>query len=122
MIYESGVAKKKTHNEQFAELQEQYLKTRSGEHLSRMYLLCIDIASNYIAKYARVRRLELDVAELSHDSAVFVIEQYLRKPEFRVNRISAYMHFGCIKNLYHDAKRDYLEVSYEKENMRISDV
>jgi hypothetical protein len=77
-----------------------------------MYLLCVDLASNYLVKYARERHLELDIGELSHDSAVYVIEQYLRKPEFRVSRISAYMHFGCVKSLYRDKKREQQEVSY----------
>jgi hypothetical protein len=104
---------KKTHNEQFTELQAEYLKTRDERHLSRMYCLCVDLASNYITKYARERGLYLDIGELSHDSAIFVIDQYLRKPEFKIDRISAYIHFGCVKVLYQGKERDRREVSYE---------
>jgi hypothetical protein len=83
----------KTHNSRFSELQDEYLKTRDEKYLNRMYRLCVDIASNYIGKYAKGKGLNLDITELSHDSAVYVIEQYLKKPGFRIERISAYMHF-----------------------------
>jgi hypothetical protein len=103
----------KTHNMRFSELQEEYLKARDGKYLAMMYSLCSDIASNYIRKYARAKRLpHLDIAELSHDSAVYVIDQYLRKPGFRIMRISAYMHFGCIKTLFRGKKREQREVPY----------
>jgi hypothetical protein len=113
MAYGGGVADKKPHNERFAELQEQYLKTRSGGCLSRMYRLCADLAGNYIRKYARERRLELDAADLSHDSAVYVIEQYLKKPGFKIKRISAYMYYGCLKTLGRDKKWEQGRTSYD---------
>jgi hypothetical protein len=106
-----GIAK--THNERFAELQEAYLQTRDQKHLNEMYRLCVDIATNYIRKYARKRGLHLDIPELSHDSALYAIEQYLKKPGFRINRISAYMHFGCVKNLCRNKEREQREVSYD---------
>jgi hypothetical protein len=79
-----------------------------------MYKLCVDIASNYIGKYERERGLQLDIPELSHDSALYAIEQYLKKPEFKIKRISAYMYFGCIKILYRDKDREQREVSYDE--------
>jgi hypothetical protein len=103
----------KTHNKQFLELQADYLRTGDGKYLSRMYRLCVDMAGNYIRKYARERRLKLDVAELSHDSAVFVIERYLKEPGFKIDRISAYMYFGCVKNLYRDKEWEQRRVSYD---------
>lgn len=106
--------KKKTHNSRFFEMQDEYLKTGDGKYLGMMYSLCVDIASNYIGKYARERGLPLDIPELSHDSAVYVIEQYLKKPGFRIERISAYMHFGCIKNLFRNKEREQREVSYDE--------
>jgi hypothetical protein len=104
----------KKHNARFAELQEEYLKTRDHAYLDKMYRLCVEIATNYITKYARERGLQLDVPGLSHDSAIYAIEQYLKKPGFRINRISAYMHFGCVKTLYRDKDRDQREVSYDE--------
>jgi hypothetical protein len=75
-----------------------------------MYRLCVEIASNYIKKYARKRGLNLDIPELSHDSALYAIEQYLKKPGFRIKSISAYMYLGCIKNLFKNKDRDQREV------------
>lgn len=104
----------KTHNSLFAELQEEYLRTRGHKCLDRMYRLCVDMATNYIRKYARDKGLPLDIPELAHDSAVYVIEQYLKKPGFRIDRISAYMHFGCVKSLFRNKEREQREISYEE--------
>jgi hypothetical protein len=104
---------KKTHNSRFMELQDEYLKTGDGKYLGMMYSLCIDVASNYIGKYARERGLLLDIPELSHDSAVYVIERYLKKPGFRIERISAYIHFGCIKSLFRNKEQEQREVSID---------
>jgi hypothetical protein len=103
----------KTHNVQFAELQEEYLTTRDPKLLGKMYLLCVEVASNYIRKYARTRGLSLDIPELSHDSAIYAIEQYLKKPGFRIKYIATYMRLGAIKNMFRDKEHDQQEVSYD---------
>jgi hypothetical protein len=103
----------KQHNKRFSELQDKYLLTRNERYLSMMYRICVEIAANYIRKYARERRLFLNVDELSHDSAVYVIAQYLKKPEFKVERISAYIHYGCIKCLYRDKEWDKRKAAFE---------
>ncbi|MDR0388370.1 MAG: hypothetical protein LBH57_10085 [Treponema sp.] len=104
----------KGHNERYSELQDEYLRTRDGKCLSLMYGVCVEIAGNYIRKYARKRRLSLDAGELAHDSAVYVIDQYLRKPRFRVGRISAYIHYGCVKSLFRDKEWDRRKAPYEE--------
>ena len=78
-----------------------------------MYRVCVEIAANYLAKYARARRLNLEIEVLAHDAAVYMIEQYLRKPGFRIRRLSAYIHFGCFKVLFRDKERDLMEVSWD---------
>jgi hypothetical protein len=103
----------KTHNIQFAELQEEYLKTRDPECLGKMYPLCVEVASNYIRKYARTRGLQLDIPELSHDSAIYAIEQYLKKPDFKINYIATYMRFGALKSMFRDKEHDQWEVSFD---------
>jgi hypothetical protein len=47
-----------------------------------------------------------------------VIEQYLRKLDFKVNKISAYIYFGVIKTLFKDKDMEIKEVSYEELNER----
>jgi hypothetical protein len=112
----------KTHNEIFELLQSEYILARDIEKnqvkasriLGKMYEVILRISKNYIVKYARARGLRLDLEELSHVSALYIIEQYLKKPAFRVNRLSAYAHFGCIKALSKDMDKDKNEVSYEE--------
>jgi hypothetical protein len=102
-----------THNERYERVQEKYLETRDQGLLEEMYGICAELAGNYIRKYARQRGLRLDAEELAHDSAVYVIEQYLKKPAFRVGRISAYIHFGCVKSLFRDKERERRETLWE---------
>jgi hypothetical protein len=101
-----------THNERFAALQGKYLETRDSRYLGEMYLVCAELAANYIRKYARARGLRLDTDTLAHDSAVYVTDQYLKKPGFRISRVSAYIHFGCVKTLFRDSGREQRETSY----------
>jgi hypothetical protein len=104
-----------THNETFDRLQEEYLRTRDNKTLGKMYEVCVEMSKNYINKYQSSRGLNLDVDELSHVAALFVIEQYLRKPDFLIRKLSGYMHFGCLKALFKDSKREQNEVSYDAE-------
>jgi hypothetical protein len=102
-----------THNIRFAEVQAEYLKERDKKHLNQMYLLCFELAKRYIAKYARVRGLALDVAELAHDSAAYVIGMYLRKSDFRLEPMSGYMCRCCNSIMWKDKTWDKKTVSME---------
>jgi hypothetical protein len=110
----------KTHNSRFLELQDEYLKTRDEKYLNQIYLLCVEMAANYIRKYARERGLNLDIVELAHDSAVYVIAQYLRKPEWRVEQLSAYMYHGYKKVLFDEKNKNWEQrtVSYDNRLIR----
>jgi hypothetical protein len=78
-----------------------------------MYRLCVEVASNYIRKYARTRGLQLNIPELSHDSSIYAIEQYLKKPGFRIRYIAAYMRLGAIKNMFRDKEWDQRKMSFD---------
>jgi hypothetical protein len=56
----------------------------------------------------------LDINEKSHEAATFVIEQYLRKPEFKVYKISAYIYFGTRKVLFKNKNIEINEISYDE--------
>jgi hypothetical protein len=101
-------------NEKYEKIQEEYLKDRNNKSLTELYFICVKLAKKYLLKYCRKKGISLNIEEKSHDSAMFVIEQYLKKPLFKVERISAYIFFGIIKNLYKDKNREMNEVSYEK--------
>jgi ribosomal protein S1 len=103
----------KTHNEIYNNLQEEYLKNRDNKILSKMYEIATQISFNYIKKYCQKKGISLNIKELSHDSALFVIEQYLIKSDFKVKKISAYAYFGVIKNLFKNKDSEMNEISYE---------
>jgi hypothetical protein len=102
----------KTHNEIYEELQKIYLETRDKKVLSEMYLVALEAARNYIVKYKRGKNLALDVRVLSHDAAMYCIEKYLYKDNFRIDKISSYVWFGVLKNLFKDKDHDQ-NVSFE---------
>jgi hypothetical protein len=112
----------KTHNEIFDKLQQDYIHERDIEQnqasasivLGKMYELILEMTGNYIKKYQLSHGIRLDTKTLSHDAALYIIEQYLRKPKFRIKRLSAYAYFGCLKALFADSKREQIEVSYEQ--------
>jgi hypothetical protein len=103
-----------THNEIYEKLQQKYLINRDKKTLGEMYLIAKEASRNYLLKYCRTRGIHLNIDELSHDSSMFVIEQYLRKPDFKVGKISAYIHFGVKKVLFKDKDIEMRELSYEQ--------
>jgi hypothetical protein len=102
------------HNEKYNELQTEYLKTRDSKILGKMYEIAKEIAGNYIKKYCYKKGIRLNIEELSHDSALFVIEQYLRKPNFMIGKLSSYIYFGVIKCMFNNSGIEQKEVSYEQ--------
>jgi hypothetical protein len=112
--------KGRTHNQIFSELEDEYLairetnKLKANILLGKMYETAKEAAGNYIRKYCGKKGLKLEIDILSHDSAIYMIEQYLKKPHFKVEKLSSYIYFGCIKNLFKDREREQLEVSYEE--------
>jgi hypothetical protein len=103
------------HNKIYEALQEKYLKTRNPEILANMYDVARTVSFNYIKKYCERKGIRLnDIYEKSHDAALFVIEQHLKKPDFKVKRISAYVYFGSIKVLFSGKDAEIKETSYEE--------
>jgi hypothetical protein len=104
-----------SHNKRYDALQEAYIETRDSGLLEQMYGIARKAAHNYINAYCRKRGLQThSLLEKSHDSAMYVIEQYLRKPHFSVKRISAYIHFGVLKTLFRDKDVETRETSYDQ--------
>ncbi|MDR0412009.1 MAG: hypothetical protein LBH75_08580 [Treponema sp.] len=107
-------------NEAFARLQEEYIRQRDADKVSmdkalaEMYKICVRLAHRYIAGYRRSKTIYLDLKEKSHDAAMYCIEQYLSKADFRIEKIGVYIRFGCRKVLFQDKERETREVEYEK--------
>jgi hypothetical protein len=107
--------RKVSHNDRYSALQEEYLKTRDNSILEKMYGIAKEAAHNYLTNYSRRKGIRFNTLhEMSHDSSLYVIEQYLRKPEFKVIRISSYIHFGVLKTLFKNKDLDMKEFSYEE--------
>jgi hypothetical protein len=102
-----------THNIRFAEVQEKYVKDRKSAYLDQMYLICLELAKRYIAKYARGRGLTLDTDELAHDSVAYVIGRYIVNPDFRLNPMSGYLFRCCNSIMWRDKTWNKKTVSLE---------
>jgi hypothetical protein len=102
-----------THNIRFAQVQEEYIKTRDSKYLEEMYKICVELAGNYIRKYARQRGLYLNIAELAHDSAVYIIGRYIDKPHFRLEPLSGYLFLCCNSTMWRDKEWDRRKVSFD---------
>jgi hypothetical protein len=104
-----------THNEKFEKLQQEYYESNRNEKiLSQMYLVAYDCCKNYIRKYCNDKGLRLtDIDEKSEDAAIYVIDKYLKHPDFKIQKLSAYAYFGVLKALFSMAEQEMHETSLE---------
>ena len=104
----------KTHNERFAALQTEYYENgRDKETLGKMYEVVCEYLRNRIRKYCCDRNLCLDIEDKTEIGAIWIIERFLRNPNFKIERISAYGHFGLLKALYSNKEEEKTEVSLD---------
>jgi hypothetical protein len=101
------------HNDAYNALQENYLKTRDNRLLEKMYGIAREVAYNYIKNYCKRKGIRLNIEDKSHDSATFVIDKYLKHPEFKVFQISVYTYYGVKKALFGNKDTETKETSYE---------
>lgn len=120
----------KEDNEVYSKLQEQYLKNRDPETLTKMYYLVKRYLFRYFMKYQRRRNLyfrEDEISDLVEDMTMFTISQYLKRPEFKVEKMSAYAYFGFIKIMFEPGKMKIeqlfkkLNSFPEEERLRLSE-
>jgi hypothetical protein len=109
-----GNPESRTDNERYDQLQDAYLELRDAGLLIEMYQIAKHAARNYIRNYCLHKKLHLEVPELAHDAAMYLIEQYLKPKVFRIKRLSAYIYFGVIKVLYRDYKKGVSIISYDE--------
>ena len=104
-----------THNEKFDKLQQEYYDhERDKKILSQMYLVALECCRNYIKKYCDDKGLySIDIEEKSEDAAIYVIDKYLKHPDFKIKKLSAYAYFGVLKALFCFAEQEKHETSLE---------
>ena len=98
-----------SHNELFADLQEKYYKTNNKKVLEEMYLLLLEFYRNYITDYARKRGLKFTketIDDLRTEMAERTISHYLKKPDFRIEKLSSYGYFDFIKIITQNKTED----------------
>ena len=97
------------HNEMFADLQEKYYKTNNKKVLEEMYILLLEFYRNYITDYARKRGLKFTketIDDLRTEMAERTISHYLKKPDFRIEKLSSYGYFDFIKIITQNKTED----------------
>ncbi|MDR0722088.1 MAG: hypothetical protein LBF75_04735 [Treponema sp.] len=109
-----GTRETRADNERYDRLQDAYLERGDAGLLVEMYQVAKHVAHHYLLKYCRNKKLHLEVPDLAHDAAMYIIEQYLKPKVFRVQRLSAYIYFGVIKVLYRDYKKGVSVISYDE--------
>lgn len=98
-----------SHNEMFADLQEKYYQTNNKKVLEEMYLLLLEFYRNYITDYARKRGLKFTkekIDDLKVEMAERTISHYLKKPDFRIEKLSSYGYFDFIKIITQNKTED----------------
>lgn len=110
----NNIEEVKTHNAKFADLQEQYFSNgRDSEILGKMYEVICEYLKNRLRKYCRDKNISLDIEEKTDIGALWLIERYLRDPDFKIDRLSAYGHFGLLKALYSNIEEEQKETSLD---------
>ena len=97
------------HNKLFDDLQDKYYKTNDKKILEEMYLLLLEFYRNYITDYARKRGLKFTketIDDLRTEMAERTISHYLKNPNFRIEKLSAYGYFDFIKIITQNKTED----------------
>jgi hypothetical protein len=116
------IKKEDTHNYRFAILEKKYFECRSqhdtvraDKKLGEMYLLCVEIATNYIKNYCKKYNVKLsDTETKAHDAATYCIVQYLKHHDFKIKRISSYAYFGFQRAMFANSRKEMQEVSLDE--------
>jgi hypothetical protein len=116
------VKKEDSHNYRFTLLEKEYFALRdkndpvmANRKLGEMYLLCVEITTNYIKNYCRKYNIILSDLEFkSHDAATYCIIQYLKHPEFKIEKISSYAYFGFQRAMFSDSRKEMQELSLDE--------
>lgn len=104
------------HNEIFAELQEQYLSNRDEKILVQMLEIIRQYEFRMVRKYCKrhhIFKTYDDMEEDAHDMAIWFISQYIKRPDFKAESMSAYGG-NAFKKIMFDPKRKARE-QFEKE-------
>jgi hypothetical protein len=78
-----------------------------------MYLLCAEVAKNCIRKHSKTYRLNLNVEELAHDTATYVINKYMENAKFKLDPMTGYIFLASKGIMFKDKNWNKRKVSFE---------
>lgn len=81
-----------------------------------MYLILQDYYCNLFINYAHRKNLvwtDEEILEKSCDASSRIIERYIRIPDFKIERLTAYGHWDLTWVLYHDKDYEMNRSSYD---------
>ena len=114
----------KDHNKLFAAAQEKFLANRTDKNLGEIYLVLKDYFENLFIKYSRQKSLNWDnetIKEKAHDASTRMIERFIKKPDFKIDKLTSYGHWDFVKILYQDKDYEMNTSSYEDYEIGIKD-
>lgn len=115
-------------NKEYSELQDKYyncmnsaddFRKQQNVELGQMYLLWDEILRVYIAKYIKEHGLAgYDVDAAAIRGCDWLLGLYMKHPDFKIERISAYAHFAMQKALYENFEDDTVSLTDVVENYK----
>ena len=93
----------KKHNQAYDEAQKIYLQNRDNQSYQKMFLVAYEYFQNALVCYAQRHGIiywtDDFVNTLAEDCTTWILEMYLRRPGFYVQKLSSYGHFSLLKNI-----------------------
>ena len=109
-------------NEEFDKLQTEYLSTRSDKAIYELYKLIRGYMTGFLKSYARKKKFFMDDLEgKTEDCTYFIIEQYIKKPGWKIDRFTAYYHNAIVKIVHGEKQKQHDEIQKNIKKIRVDD-
>lgn len=105
------------HNIEFEKLQSEYLAEKNPKTLSKMYEIAYKYCCHLLLQFVHEKNFNWEdetITEKAHDCATWLIEPYLRRQDFKIEKLSSYAHFAKLKILYAHKAEETKEVSLDE--------
>jgi len=110
-------------NEEFNQLQTKYLKARaeSDKCLTDLYTFLKKYLLGFLKRYASKNGFYIsNIEDKAEDAALFFINQYLSKPNWKVDRFTGYYGNALIKVLHGEEEQNWDKLKKEIALLHVS--
>lgn len=94
------------HNQCYAIAQDEYLQNRNEKAFQKMFLVAYEYFHNALVCYAQRHGIYFWSSDfidtLAEDCTTWILEMYLRRPSFKIQKLTSYGHFSLLKNIAKD--------------------